>query len=147
MPCAEGSNRDYHRISLLQVIRMNLVGQETMSASDLQELFIDELISSIRASRKRLVTGLAEGSAIGGGPIEESFRELSADLSDEQKELLDRVFWDELRGVLHGFLVTLDGGTALADRGLIRICDEDGVEFDRHLHELAFSRLSNEELE
>ena len=37
-------------------------------------------------------------------------------------------------------------GTALADRGLIRIQDEGGVEFDRYLHELAFSHLTEKEL-
>jgi hypothetical protein len=118
-----------------------------MSESNLQEPFIEELIGSIRASRKRLALGLSAGRAIGCGLIEEYFRELSAELTDDQKRMLDKIFWDELRGVLHGFLVTVDGGTALADRGLIYVLDEDGIEFDRHLHELAFSRLSEEELE
>lgn len=44
----------------------------------------------------------------------------------------------ELRGLYHGLFVILDGGTALADEGLVRIFDEDGIEFDRFLHETCF---------
>jgi hypothetical protein len=46
---------------------------------------------------------------------------------------------DELRGLYHGLFVIFDGGTALADEGLVRIRDDDGVEFDRFLHESCFS--------
>ncbi len=45
---------------------------------------------------------------------------------------------DELRGLYHGLLVIFDGGTALADEGLVSVVDEDGVVFDRHLHEICF---------
>lgn len=45
---------------------------------------------------------------------------------------------DELRGLFHGLFVIFDGGTSLADEGLVRIVDEDGIEFDRFLHELCF---------
>ena len=52
---------------------------------------------------------------------------------------------DELRGLYHGILVTFDGGTALADEGLIQIVDEDGVAFDRYLHELCFDYWPDDE--
>jgi hypothetical protein len=35
-----------------------------------------------------------------------------------------------------GVLVMFDGGTALADLGLVSIVDEDGVAFQRFLHEI-----------
>lgn len=52
---------------------------------------------------------------------------------------------DELRGLYHGILVTFDGGSALADEGLIRIVDEKDVAFDRYLHELCFDYWPNDE--
>jgi len=33
---------------------------------------------------------------------------------------------DELRGLYHGLFVVLDGGSALADVGLVSLVDEDG---------------------
>ena len=33
---------------------------------------------------------------------------------------------DELRGLYHGLFVIFDGGTALADEGLVRIRDDEG---------------------
>lgn len=52
---------------------------------------------------------------------------------------------DELRGMLHGILVTFDGGSALAEKGLIRIVDENDDAFDRHLHELCFEYWPDDE--
>ena len=48
------------------------------------------------------------------------------------------IIHDELRGACHGVLVMFDGGSGLADKGLIHIVDENGVAFDRHLNELCF---------
>ena len=117
-----------------------------MSKSELQEPFLEELINSIRASRKRLAQGLTADTNEPDERLKEYLSHLKTNMSEEKRQMIDTVFWDELRGVLHSFLVTLDGGTALADRGLIRIQDEGGVEFDRYLHELAFSHLTEEEL-
>jgi hypothetical protein len=44
----------------------------------------------------------------------------------------------ELRGLYHGLFVILDGGSGLADEGLIGVVDEDGETFDRFLHEICF---------
>lgn len=41
----------------------------------------------------------------------------------------------ELRGLYHGIFVVLDGGSVLADEGLISIVDDSGERFDRFLHE------------
>ena len=45
---------------------------------------------------------------------------------------------DELRGLYHGLLVIFDWGTALANEGLVSVVDEDGVAFDRYLHDICF---------
>jgi hypothetical protein len=50
----------------------------------------------------------------------------------------EAVIRDALQGLFHGILVIFDGGTRLADQGLVRIIDEDGVAFDRFLHEIGF---------
>ena len=47
--------------------------------------------------------------------------------------------------MLHGILVTFDGGSALAEKGLIRIVDENDDAFDRHLHELCFEYWPDDE--
>jgi hypothetical protein len=44
-----------------------------------------------------------------------------------------------MRGMYHGILVMFDGGTSLADEGLVSIVDEDGMPFQRWLHEICFS--------
>jgi hypothetical protein len=31
-----------------------------------------------------------------------------------------------------------DGGSGLADEGLVSVVDEDGIAFDRYLHEVCF---------
>ena len=57
------------------------------------------------------------------------------DNPDETKLIIE----DELRGLYHGLFVAFDGGTSLADDGLIHIVDEHGETFDRFLHEQCFS--------
>jgi len=44
----------------------------------------------------------------------------------------------ELRGLYHGLFVILDGGSALAEQGLVHLNDQDGRPFDRFLHEICF---------
>jgi hypothetical protein len=62
-------------------------------------------------------------------------RRLAADQSADASAIIE----DELRGLYHGLFVILDGGSALADEGLVSVIDEDGVKFDRSLHETCFS--------
>jgi hypothetical protein len=61
-------------------------------------------------------------------------RRLAAAPHDEAAAIIE----DELRGLYHGLLVIFDGGSGLAEQGLIHILDEDGVVFDRFLHEICF---------
>lgn len=49
-----------------------------------------------------------------------------------------KIVREEVRGLFHGNLVVFDGGSSLADHGMIKIVDEDGVPFDRSLHETGF---------
>lgn len=86
-----------------------------MTASRLQEPFLRELAAAFQATRDRIVRRLAATPAHAEAAIE-----------------------DELRGLYHGVLVLFDGGTALANEGLVRIVDEDGVPFARYLHEMGF---------
>lgn len=91
-----------------------------MSVSRLQEAFLRELAETFFATRRRITSRL-EG------------------LDSKETLSRDAVILEELRGLYHGVLVMFDGGTALADEGLVQIVDEDGVAFDRFLHEIGFS--------
>lgn len=85
-----------------------------MARSRLQEPFMREFAATFRATQARIERRLAAASPVEGSAIVE----------------------DELRGLYHGVLVMLDGGSALADEGLVSLVDEDGVVFDRFLHEI-----------
>jgi hypothetical protein len=87
-----------------------------MAASRLQQPFLEELADTFRATSARITRPLAAAGASDSNAIIEH----------------------ELRGLYHGLLVIFDGGTALADQGLVSIVDEDGAMFDRHLHEICF---------
>jgi hypothetical protein len=87
-----------------------------MSRSYLQEPFMKEVAATFQATARRITQRLANARA------------------DETQAIVE----DELRGLYHGMFVILDGGTALANQGLVRIADEDGVAFDRFLHEICF---------
>lgn len=87
-----------------------------MSRSRLQDPFMWEVAATFRATRDRIARRLSESPS-------------------ESAAIVDH----ELRGLYHGLLVMFDGGTALADEGLISIVDENGVPFDRFLHEICFN--------
>ena len=87
-----------------------------MARSRLQEPFVREVAATFRATQARIARRLA------GVPPAESAA----------------IIEDELRGLYHGLFVILDGGTALADDGLVSVVDEDGVAFERLLHETCF---------
>jgi hypothetical protein len=81
--------------------------------SPLQEPFLRELAAAFRATQDRMARRLCESE-----PGEHS-----------------NIVAEELKGLYHGLLVILDGGTSLADLGLISIVDENGIPFARGLHE------------
>jgi hypothetical protein len=87
-----------------------------MSRSHLQEPFVREVTANFLAAKARLTRRLADAPAAETAAIVE----------------------DELRGLYHGLFVIFDGGTALANEGLVQVVDEDGVPFDRFLHETCF---------
>ena len=87
-----------------------------MARSRLQELFMQEYAATFRATQARIERRLIEVLPADAPAIVE----------------------DELRGLYHGLLVIFDGGSALANEGLVSVVDEDGVAFDRYLHEVCF---------
>ena len=87
-----------------------------MARSRLQEPFVREVAATFQAIQARITRRLAEATPAGAPAIVQ----------------------DELRGLYHGLFVILDGGSALADDGEVSVVDEDGVAFERFLHETCF---------
>jgi hypothetical protein len=88
-----------------------------MAKSRLQEPFLRELVVAFQATQARIERRLAGAFPVAASAILE----------------------DELRGLYHGLLVIFDGGSSLADKGLVSVVDEDGLAFDRYLHEICFA--------
>lgn len=66
----------------------------------------------------------------------EAWSKLSACVqAPEAKEAFIAVVSELLSGVLHSALVSLDGGSALADTTTLSVQDADGYQFERFLHE------------
>lgn len=88
-----------------------------MAKSRMQEPFVREVPANFLVTQARIARRLA-------------------DEPDKAASIIE----DELQGLYHGLFVILDGGTALAEQGLVSVVDEDGVAFNRFLHEtcLAF---------
>jgi hypothetical protein len=91
-----------------------------MSRSRLQEPFLREVAATFRATAARVARRIAESPTEASSIVE-----------------------DEMRGLYHGLFVIFDGGTPLADEGLVSIIDEDGEPFDRFLHEVCFAHWPN----
>lgn len=96
-----------------------------MTRSPMQELFMREWAKLFIAARAGILNGIKDKSA------------------DDAEAAIT----DSLQGLYHALLVTFDGGTSLADHGLIQIVDEDGIPFDRYLHEICFSYWPSESRE
>jgi hypothetical protein len=74
---------------------------------------------------------------------QQSWSTLSARLTSEcDREALQAVLTELLSGLTHSVLVTLDGGSALAETTILKIQDEQGVTFKSFLHEF-WPRYSN----
>ena len=87
-----------------------------MAGSRMQEPFVREIAATFQATQARIARRLAEAASTDALAIVE----------------------DELRGLYHGLFVVLDGGSALADVGLVLLVDEDGRTLERSLHETCF---------
>jgi hypothetical protein len=87
-----------------------------MVHSRLQEPFVREVAAKFLSTQIRIARRLAIAP--------------SSDVPD--------ILEDELRALYHGLFVIFDGGTALADDGLVSVVDEEGVAFERFLHETCF---------
>jgi hypothetical protein len=72
-------------------------------------------------------------------PLNESCREWEFSAFHQKSKRKSEIFvFEELRGLYHGNLVVFDGGSSLADHGLIKIVDEEGTAFATNLHESCF---------
>jgi len=92
-----------------------------MSDSYLQDDFLRVFADGHRATAKRIVSRLA-----------------SLGIPPELHEQVREIVHDEVRGLYHGSLVVFDGGSSLADHGMIKIVDDEGTPFVTHLHEIGF---------
>lgn len=90
-----------------------------MAESYLQVEFLRVFADGHKATANRIVSRL-----------------LAAGVSPELNARVIEIVHDELRGLYHGSLVVFDGGSSLADHGLIKIIGDDGVPFVRYLHEI-----------
>ncbi|WP_145284754.1 hypothetical protein [Pirellulimonas nuda] len=90
-----------------------------MAKSYLQDDFLRVFAAGHKVAAKRLLRRLAE-----------------AGLPSEIQSQAEAIVHDELRGLYHGSLVVFDGGSSLADEGLIKIVDDEGVPFISYLHEI-----------
>ena len=90
-----------------------------MSDSPLQDSFLRVLAVGHKATAQRMSRRIGE---------------LGVDADTMAK--IESILIGEMQGLYHGSLVVFDGGSCLADEGLIRIIDEVGIAFDRNLHEI-----------
>jgi hypothetical protein len=97
-----------------------------MPLSPLQDIFLKELAANFQATRLRIV------------------RRLSA-LPATDTPAADAIIQNELQGLYHGILTIFDGGTSLADHGLLQIVDDQGAPFARNLHEICTRYWNSEE--
>ena len=92
-----------------------------MPDSYLQDEFLRVFAAGHKATSKRIVSQLA--------PL---------GIPPEFHERVSEIVHREVRGLYHGSLVVLDGGSSLADHGMIKIVDDEGTPFVTHLHEIGF---------
>lgn len=92
-----------------------------MPNSYLQDEFLRVFAVGHKATENRIVSRLV---SLG----------IPAELHEQVKDIVQ----DEVRGLYHGNLVVFDGGSSLADRGLIKIVDDENTPFETHLHEIGF---------
>jgi hypothetical protein len=93
----------------------------TAANSELQQEFLRVLALGHRATAGRIMTRLVTAG-------------LPRDLLERCQDIVS----DELRGLYHGNLVVLDGGSSLADHGIINLVDDKGQLLVKHLHEIGF---------
>src|SRR5438128_733563 len=62
----------------------------------------------------------------------------SLGIPPELYEQVRTIVHDAVRGLYHGSLVVLDGGSSLANHGMIKIVDDEGTQFVTYLHEIGF---------
>src|SRR5688572_13551840 len=92
-----------------------------MPDSYLQDEFLRVFAEGHKATAKRILSRLA-----------------SLRIPSELHAQVAEIVHDEVRGLYHGNLVVLDGGSSLANHGMVRIVDDEGTPFVTYLHEIGF---------
>lgn len=92
-----------------------------MTESNLQDEFLRVFADGHIATANRILARLAE-----------------LGVSTTLLNNINEIVHDEIRGLYHGSLVVFDGGSSLADHGMIQIVDDKGIPLVGHLHELGF---------
>lgn len=92
-----------------------------MPESYLQKEFLEVFADGHRATVERIASRIS-----------------ALDIPPELLARVREIIQDEMRGLYHGNLVVFDGGSSLADHGLIKIIDDEGTTFSTHLHEICF---------
>ncbi len=109
---------------------------------DSQREFIEELATSLDYWTDTLVRSVSDESDLRWSERPDEFRKLAEALRrGGAQDAFASVVREGLRGVIHSVLVTLDGGTQLAESVLLSITDDHGETFGRDLHEQFVSLL------
>jgi hypothetical protein len=93
-----------------------------MPHSYLQDEFLRVFADGHRATAGRIVSRL---EALG---IPSAFH-----------EQIREIVHNEVRGLYHGSLVVFDGGSSLANHGMVKIVDDEGTAFATHVHEIGLA--------
>jgi hypothetical protein len=99
-----------------------------MSESYLQGEFLQVFAEGHRATAERIVSKLE-----------------SLDISPGLQQQVSKIVHDEIRGLYHGNLVVFDGGSNLANHGMIKIIDDNGAPFVTYLHEIGLRHYDEPE--
>ena len=112
-----------------------------MSESD--NILVDEIVESVHHWSKLVSSSLCgetESDTWSNNP--DSLNQLRAILKAKAlREDVENVLRDALSGLAHSMLVTLDGGTKMADKIKVRLADQNGHYFCSYLHEIFADRM------
>lgn len=92
-----------------------------MPESHLQNEFLRVFADGHKATSRRIISQL-----------------MAVGVPSELVGQITKIVHEEVRGLYHGNLVVFDGGSSLADHGLIKIIDDTGTQFNGNLHEIGF---------
>jgi hypothetical protein len=110
--------------------------------TELRDEFLKEVAATVRYWEHTAREAVMPGADLSAWERPEAIRRLAAVLS-EANAVDDFVYAVRacVEGCAHSLLVTIDGGTALAEKGLIDLVDAEGNSLGAGLHEEMFSNF------